>query len=185
VKEFLESEGIQAAMTKRQITRRAKLRLPGGEVTYPTHMTIAAQKCTLLQKINEGDILMGELIAPVKKFVVNKSTKTITDTEITIHGRQISIRDIRSKLLVEYGKLGIIRVSQHSLLSDGELNEILHVRHVTFDSNATAAEKLLLQSCQQQRYLKIWHDHGPIAGRGHFMVLVACIYDPAFYYTPQ
>ena len=51
VKEFLELEGIQAAMTKRQIIRRAKLRLPGGEVTYPTHMTIAAQKRTLLQKV--------------------------------------------------------------------------------------------------------------------------------------
>ena len=49
------------------VTRRAKLWLPGREVTYPTHMT---QKCTLLQKINEGDILVGELIAPVtfKKF---------------------------------------------------------------------------------------------------------------------
>jgi hypothetical protein len=62
----------------------------------------------------------------------------------------------------------------------------LHIRHITFDSNATAAEKQqLLQSCEQQRYLKIWHDHGPIAGRGHFMVLVACIYDPTFYYTSQ
>jgi hypothetical protein len=61
---------------------------------------------------------MGELIAPVtvtfKKFVVNKSTKTITDTEITIHGRQISMSEIRSKLLGEHEKLGIIRVSQHS-----------------------------------------------------------------------
>ena len=132
MKEFLESEGIQAAMTKRQITRRAKLRLPGGEVTYPTHMTIAAQKCTLLQKI-EGDILMGELIAPVtfKKFVVNKATKVITETEITIYGRQISISEIRKKLLGEHEKLGIVRASQCSLLSGGELNEALHVRHVT------------------------------------------------------
>ena len=61
-----------------------------------------------------------------------------------------------------------------------------HVRHVTFDSNATVAEKHhLLQTYQQQRYLNFWHDHGPIVGRGHFMVLVACIYDPTFYYTPQ
>lgn len=172
-------------MTKRQITRRAKLRLPGGEVTYPTHMTIAAQRCTLLQKIKEGDILMGELIVPItfKKFVVNKSTKTITETEITIYGRQTSLSEIRNKLLGEHEKLGIVRASQHSidsLLSDDELDEALHVRHVTFDSNATTVEKCrLLQACQQQRYLKIWHDHGPIAKRGHFMVLVACIYDPA------
>ena len=91
VKEFLESQGVQAAMTKCQVIRRVKLSLPGGEVTYPTHMTVAAQKRTLLQKIKEGDILMRELIAPItfKKIVVNKSTKTITETEITIHGRHI------------------------------------------------------------------------------------------------
>ena len=138
-------------MAKRQITRRAKLRLRGGEVTYPTHMTVTAQKCTLLQKIKEGDILMGELIAPVtfKKFMVNKSTKTITETEIAIHGRQISRSEIRSKLLGEHEKLGIVRVSQHSMLSDTDLDEVSQVRHVTFDSNATVAEKHhLLQTYQ-------------------------------------
>ena len=32
---------------------------------------------------------------------------------------------------------------------------------------------------------KVWHDHGKIAGHGHFLVLVCGIYDPAFYYTEQ
>ena len=31
----------------------------------------------------------------------------------------------------------------------------------------------------------MWHDNGPIAGKGHLMVLVSCLYDPAFYYTPH
>ena len=75
MKEFVESEGIQAAMTKHQITRRAKLQIPGGEVTYPTHITIAAQKRTLLQKTKQGDIFMGELIAPI----ILKATKVIRD----------------------------------------------------------------------------------------------------------
>ena len=187
VKEFLHSQAIPAAMTKRHITRRAKLRLPGGEVTYPTHMTIADQKHTLLQKIREGDILIGELIAPIvlKKFVVNKSTKTISEAEITIHGRQISLNEIRSKLLREHKALGIARISHQpaeSELSDGELNEALHARHIEFDTNASTIEKKqILLACQKRRYLKVWHDHGPIAGRSHFMVLVTCLYDPAFF----
>ena len=41
-------------------------------------------------------------------------------------------------MLGEHEKLGIVvRASQHSLLLDGELNEALHVRHVTYGSNAT------------------------------------------------
>ena len=31
----------------------------------------------------------------------------------------------------------------------------------------------------------MWHDHGKIAGHGHFLVLVSGIYDPAFYVTPE
>ena len=75
-------------MTKHQVVRQAKLRLPGGEIAYPTHLTIAAQKSALLQKIEEGDLLIGELIAPIRftKFVVDKTTKAITEAEITIHG---------------------------------------------------------------------------------------------------
>ena len=52
-------------MKKRQIIRRAKLRLPGGEITYPTHLTVAAQKNQLLAKIESGEIMIGELITPI------------------------------------------------------------------------------------------------------------------------
>ena len=32
------------------------------------------------------------------------------------------------------------------------------------------------------RYLKVWHDDGPVSN-GHLLVMVAAIYDEAFYYT--
>ena len=191
VKEFLETQEIPAAMIKRQVVRRAKLRLPGREITYPTHKTVTAQKKTLLQKIEEGDILIGELIVPISftKFVVDKSTKGITETVITLHGRQISLDEIRSKLLREHMELGVTRFSNQcydAVLSDDDLNKSLDVRRIGFDSSASlTTKKELLQTCTQQRYLKVWHDHGPIAGRGHFMVLISCLYDPAFYYTPK
>ena len=35
----------------------------------------------------------------------------------------------------------------------------------------------------QQRHFKMWGDHSTISGHGHFLVLFAPIFDPAFYYT--
>ena len=35
----------------------------------------------------------------------------------------------------------------------------------------------------RQRHFKMWHDHATIGGYGHFLVLVAPIFDPVFYYT--
>ena len=34
----------------------------------------------------------------------------------------------------------------------------------------------------RQRHFKMWHDHATIGGYGHFLVLVAPIFDPVFYY---
>jgi len=86
-------------------------------------------------------------------------------------------------------ELGVTRFSNQcydAVLSDDDLNKFLDVRRISFDSSASlTTKKELLQTCTQQRYLKVWHDHGPIAGRGHFMVLISCLYDPAFYYTPK
>ena len=44
--------------------------------------------------------------------------------------------------------------------------------------------QLLLQ-CSRRSHLKIWHDHGKIAGQSYLLILVASIYDPAVYYTPE
>ena len=46
VKEDLAQHRIPAALQKRQVVRRSKLKLPGGEISYPTHSTVAAVKHT-------------------------------------------------------------------------------------------------------------------------------------------
>ena len=35
------------------------------------------------------------------------------------------------------------------------------------------------------RHFKIWHDHSSIAGHSHLLVMIAAIYDPAFYLTSE
>ena len=39
-----------------------------------------------------------------------------------------------------------------------------------------------LELFKKAKKVKVWYEQ---AGKGHFMVLVSCLYDPAFYYTPQ
>ena len=187
VKEYLASQSIPAAMKKRQIIRRAKLRLPGGEITYPTHLTVAAQKNQLLAKIESGEIMIGELITPIifTKFIADKTTKIITETTVTLHGRRISLTDIRTKLLKDQEQLGVVRLSNPSddeNLSEDEVENAIIVRKISLDATHTTITKLeQLQKAKQVRYLKVWHDHGPIAGIGHFMVLVSAIYIPPTY----
>ena len=83
--------------------------------------------------------------------------------------------------------LGLVTMqSDNAMVCEADLNKSLDFRKIESDSSASLATKQeLLQACTQQRYLKVWHDHGPIAGRGHIMVLFSCLYDPAFYYTPK
>ena len=181
VKEYLESQSIPAAMKKRHVIRRAKLRLPGGEITYPTHLTVAAQKNQLLSKIENGEIMIGELITPIHftKLVADKTTKIINETIVTLHGRRISLCDIRTKLLKDQEQLGVVRLTNQSEddnLSDSEIDTALITRKISFDATHSRTKELeLLQKVKQVRHLKVWHDHGPTAGKGHFMVLVSCL----------
>lgn len=43
----------------------------------------------------------------------------------------------------------------------------------------------LRELLSMHRHLKIWHDHSAIAGHSYFLVLVAAIYDEAFFYTQE
>lgn len=135
--------------------------------------------------------MIEELITPIifTKFIADKTTKIITETTVTLHGRRISLTDIRTKLLKDQEQLGVVRLSNPSddeNLSEDEVDNAIIVRKISLDATHTTTTKLeQLQKAKQVRHLKVWHDHGPIAGKGHFMVLVSAIYDPAFYYTPQ
>ena len=43
IKQYVAEKNVPIAMKKWEVIRQAKLRLPGGEITYPTHKTVAAQ----------------------------------------------------------------------------------------------------------------------------------------------
>ncbi len=189
VKEYLASHGIPAAQKKRPVIRRAKRKLPGGEISYPTHTTVSAVRKTLTEKIQAGDVNPGEQIAPREYLVFRfeRKSRKIVENKVTLYGRKIALNDIRKKLLAKHHNMGILRcLGDVDDLTDDQLKAQIHKVGVDLPSNATR-ETLVetLESNTTKRFLKVWHDHGKIAGQGHFLVLVSCIYDPVFYFTSE
>ena len=54
VKEFLAENGIPAALKKKKVVRPSKLKLPGGEVSFPVHTTVSSVKQSLIDDIQSG-----------------------------------------------------------------------------------------------------------------------------------
>lgn len=58
---------------------------------------------------------------------------------------------------------------------------ILHLQ----DNQSELELKERLKKITHTRHLKVWHDHSEIEGHSHLLVLVAAVYDPALFFTPQ
>ena len=72
------------------------------------------------------------------------------------------------------------------MLSLAEMKSRLTELHETVVHDLSEGDlRQQLKKISRQRLLKVWHDHSEIGGHSHLLVLVACVYDPAFYYTPQ
>ena len=92
-------------------------------------------------------------------------------------------------MLERHEELGLIRQhpdEYYATLSSGEMKEMLIKLHEHVEPNMSDEElREKLKSVSRTRLLKVWHDHSEIAGHSHLLVLVAAVYDPAFYYTTE
>ena len=189
LKEFLQQHNVPAAFINQKenrTPRRKQKRLPGG-VTFPMHRPVNIQKEVLQQRVETGEILLGEEIVETyyTRFTVEKSTKSVRESTASVHARKISLMDIRKKLLDKHEKTGLLREKSDDVidsLSEDEVKVQLNMVHGGVEETDPRA---CLKKISRQRFLKVWHDHTSIAGHGHLLVLVSCVYDPAFYYTTE
>ena len=74
--------------------RRRKLRMPGGQVSVPTHRTVEGVKQDWNSLIELGELSLGEpcYTHTLIKCVVKDGE--LTQTETTVYGRKISLLDI-------------------------------------------------------------------------------------------
>ena len=79
--------------------RARKLRMPGGEVSVPTHKTVEHIKEDWQKMIESGELTLGEPCYPhtIKKYRVKDGE--IQATETVVYGRKIPLLQIRKKLL--------------------------------------------------------------------------------------
>ena len=90
-------------------------------------------------------------------------------------------------MLEKHEQLGLIRQPPdefYATLSPEQIKKSLSDLHERVESNLSADElREKLKKINRTRLLKLWHDHSEVAGHSHILVLVAAVYDPAFYYT--
>lgn len=187
VNEFFAENNIPAALKVKKVSRPSKLKLPGGEVSFPVHCAVAEVKKSLKGDIERGEICLGKEIVPNQytSFTYNGDMMTITENT-TLQGRMISITDVRKILLRKQYEIGILRCVEMQEMDNEQLLRELAIAHATVPHTHTRENILsAVRKNQTTRFLKMWHDHGKIAGHGHFLVLVSSIFDPAFYFTTE
>lgn len=120
--------------------------------------------------------------------MVLKSDGTLQQVEFTVSARKISLTEIRKRELQRCEKLGIVRGykdSHYNELSDEDVNESLK-KIGEFGQGLTSREKKeLLMKFERTRHLMVWGDNSTILNHSHIMYIIKCLYDPAFFFTPE
>ena len=105
-------------------------------------------------------------------------------THFTVEGRKCPLREIREQKLEELKDY--MRAN-----ADGSLEEISgedvvkrlqKLNEVKVDEDDEVM-RTRLQNMERTRHLMIWHDLSTVANHSHLVFMVACLYDPACFYT--
>ena len=112
--------------------------------------------------------------------------------EFTVSARKIPLSEIRKRQLQRCEQLGIVHAysdAHYGGMSDEKVTECLTEisechRHVQEDLTESQRKELLIKF-QRTRHLMIWGDNSTILNHGHILYLIQCLYDPAYFYTPE
>ena len=63
------------------------------------------------------------------------------------------------------------------------MQQLVKVNAVFSDTDDKGVLKAKLKEISHTRHLKIWHDLSTVANHGHLIFMIACLYDPALFYT--
>ena len=157
--------------------RRKKLKLIGGAVSHPTEITNSKLKEQLNQKIEQNEILIGEMIVPkTYKKLSLKNGKVSESTFITC-GRKIPLIELKKKMFKKHEKYLREKI-------DYELLESTEIQNRLF--NYTSSSVILnreesiekLKPLQNTCHVMFWHDGSSIANHGYLVVTMNTLYDP-------
>ena len=191
IKEFLKEENIPAACVDQRSNtpRRPKRKFKSGRTSLPMHKPISYQKQKIEEKVEKGELTIGEEVVASEyiRYKLDSDTNTLVEERDRMCARRIPFLQIRENLLNKHEELGIVRDQPDAYFDTMDIEEVRHklyeLHEHTDSSDTEPALRQRLKRIGRQRFFKVWHDHATIAEHGHFLVLMSYIYDPAFYYT--
>ncbi len=118
-----------------------------------------------------------------EKLVIAKDLK-IVKVEFTTEGRKVPFKKIRQDLLQKHTQF--LRKNNHNHYEEMSETEVLGRlkdlgEHKENENLQKMKERLV--SYETTRHLMIWLDNSTVANHGYLLCLVACLYDPAVFYT--
>ena len=189
IKEWLKKQNIPAAnrqQREQRKIRRARRTLPGS-IPFPMPRPQSYQKQLLQKQVQSGTILVGEKVVETQysSFKVDTTTNSVLQLNCKLTGQKIRLIEIRKKLLKRHEELGLIRNKAYEQLTTMQAKRKLEELGVNIQNIEEADLCSYLKRISYQRFLKVWHDHSSIANHEHFLVVISCIYDREFYFTPE
>ncbi len=188
VKEFASENGIDVTKLDGRLpntrTRSRKLRLPGGEISVPTHPTMEEIKTDWDKMIENGELSLGEPCHPQKICRISINDGELHKTEHVVYGRKIPLLELRKKLLLKHESLMHLHTDNEiARQTNTEVRELLTKRKVTVTDLSDNILKDLLKKTERTRTIGFWHDHSTILGHGYVLVTVKVFYDSAVFKT--
>ena len=187
VKEFASENDISVLdLDKRPPNTRIrarKLRMPGGEVSVPTHRTEKGVKDDWQKMIESGEFTLGEPCYPHKLIRYTVHNGELKQTETTVYGRKIPLLELRQKLLEKHLPLMYLHTDEQLLaLNKSELMDVYAKRKLRLPSEISEdALREKLKEYERTRTIGMWHDHSSILGHGYVLVTMKIFYDPAVF----
>ncbi|CAB4002167.1 Hypothetical predicted protein [Paramuricea clavata] len=134
----------------------------------------------------QNEYSIGKLIVARKyeKLTLNDDG-TIVQSEFVVEGRKQPLTVIREIFLKSHANyMRTVTDEELCMMSEEQVKErLVQVNAVFSDLDDVDTLKAKLKDISHTRHLKIWHDLSTVANHSHLIFMVACIYDPALFYT--
>ena len=195
VKEFLVKQGIDVLKLECRTAPRIRVRrqlLKSYGVSHPAHKRKEHIKADIKNAVNTGRFHLGKECEGKVLFNYVCSNGKVEKRELQVHGRKISLYDVRQSLLHRHEKAGLMREHDKTLeeyLSQEHSRIIAQLQAIgeyypSTDATLDDAELATrLYTFHHTRMLLLSNDHADLLGQSYLLEVVQVVYDEALFLT--
>ena len=165
--------------------RPTKNKLPGMEISAPCMPPVHKIQEKRDKMIENGEIYLGEPIAPYSLTRFRTENGKVLKYTITIEGRKTPLIKIREKMLKQQEQyMHLYTDTEIASLTEDDLRAFLKRNHITQTLTKQEMQQCLAK-VQRNRTLICWHDHAKILGTGYLLITINAVYDTAIFMTEE